>query len=137
MNKAYYLKGLTCANCAAKFEKNIQAIPTVENAEVNFAASKIKINGEVTSEQINEAGAFDNIKVVDNQANEQKRSQWLNKENLKTGMALLILIVALSSIPILGKEHPVVIGRSEEHTSELQSRFDLVCRLLLEKKKKK
>src|SRR5699024_11340598 len=26
-------------------------------------------------------------------------------------------------------------NRSEEHTSELQSRFDLVCRLLLEKKK--
>src|SRR5437868_10563509 len=28
-----------------------------------------------------------------------------------------------------------VYWRSEEHTSELQSRFDLVCRLLLEKKK--
>src|SRR5699024_12119920 len=28
-------------------------------------------------------------------------------------------------------------NRSEEHTSELQSRFDLVCRLLLEKKKNK
>src|SRR5207247_4258087 len=27
------------------------------------------------------------------------------------------------------------VGRSEEHTSELQSRVDLVCRLLLEKKK--
>src|SRR2546421_1255044 len=27
------------------------------------------------------------------------------------------------------------LGRSEEHTSELQSRSDLVCRLLLEKKK--
>src|SRR5699024_12234819 len=27
-------------------------------------------------------------------------------------------------------------NKSEEHTSELQSRFDLVCRLLLEKKKK-
>src|SRR5699024_12866867 len=27
------------------------------------------------------------------------------------------------------------VPRSEEHTSELQSRFDLVCRLLLEKKK--
>src|SRR5699024_11320821 len=27
------------------------------------------------------------------------------------------------------------LTRSEEHTSELQSRFDLVCRLLLEKKK--
>src|SRR5438067_7255411 len=31
---------------------------------------------------------------------------------------------------------PAGLGRSEEHTSELQSRFDLVCRLLLEKKKK-
>src|SRR5699024_12193684 len=31
----------------------------------------------------------------------------------------------------------VGILRSEEHTSELQSRFDLVCRLLLEKKKQK
>src|SRR2546427_8729340 len=29
------------------------------------------------------------------------------------------------------------IGRSEEHTSELQSQSNLVCRLLLEKKKKK
>src|SRR5207249_9712805 len=28
----------------------------------------------------------------------------------------------------------VIEARSEEHTSELQSRFDLVCRLLLEKK---
>src|SRR6266513_2141149 len=29
---------------------------------------------------------------------------------------------------------PAFVVRSEEHTSELQSRFDLVCRLLLEKK---
>src|SRR2546430_6067621 len=29
-----------------------------------------------------------------------------------------------------------VLGRSEEHTSELQSQSNLVCRLLLEKKKK-
>src|SRR5699024_12128262 len=63
-----------------------------------------------TSEQMNKAIAFYKRKVVDEQANEQKRSQWLNKENLKTGIALLILIIALSSIPVLGKEHPVVIG---------------------------
>src|SRR5687768_18123461 len=30
-----------------------------------------------------------------------------------------------------------IVGRSEEHTSELQSRLHLVCRLLLEKKNKK
>src|SRR5699024_12503859 len=33
-------------------------------------------------------------------------------------------------------EHVAAILRSEEHTSELQSRFDIVCRLLLEKKNK-
>src|SRR5438105_5273597 len=32
---------------------------------------------------------------------------------------------------------PYCCSRSEEHTSELQSRVDLVCRLLLEKKKKR
>src|SRR5690349_23247188 len=42
----------------------------------------------------------------------------------------------------VGKRSPdqrqagVQVGRSEEHTSELQSRRDLVCRLLLEKKNK-
>src|SRR5699024_11683972 len=36
-----------------------------------------------------------------------------------------------------GTRVPPPLGRSEEHTSELQSRFDLVCRLLLEKKKKR
>src|SRR5947207_10220390 len=35
-----------------------------------------------------------------------------------------------------GREsHPSALRRSEEHTSELQSHSDLVCRLLLEKKK--
>src|SRR5438067_9848401 len=34
------------------------------------------------------------------------------------------------------QETGALLQRSEEHTSELQSRFDLVCRLLLEKKKK-
>src|SRR5687768_17633954 len=37
----------------------------------------------------------------------------------------------------LAKTYPEVRARSEEHTSELQSRLHLVCRLLLEKKKKK
>src|SRR3712207_8892217 len=37
----------------------------------------------------------------------------------------------------LAAAHRGQLGRSEEHTSELQSRQYLVCRLLLEKKKKK
>src|SRR5699024_11710854 len=44
--------------------------------------------------------------------------------------------VSGESVPVLKINGDQVLSgtRSEEHTSELQSRFDLVCRLLLEKK---
>src|SRR5438874_13620668 len=44
---------------------------------------------------------------------------------------------ATSMWPTIGTAQSAASRRSEEHTSELQSRRDLVCRLLLEKKKKK
>src|SRR5699024_11484368 len=51
-----------------------------------------------------------------------------------------IFTSAAETIPKYQKDCPEarsidVLPRSEEHTSELQSRFDIVCRLLLEKKK--
>src|SRR5437667_7366407 len=49
-----------------------------------------------------------------------KENQWLNRQDIPTSSA-----AARSHL------------RSEEHTSELQSHHDLVCRLLLEKKNKK
>src|SRR5207249_8383147 len=54
----------------------------------------------------------------------------------------MIAVIADSELPLnhlgnagRGPQIGSVTMRSEEHTSELQSRFDLVCRLLLEKKK--
>src|SRR5437868_13212337 len=58
---------------------------------------------------------------------------WISSALIKRGHSvnaarkMAMLLCALGVIP-------VVFARSEEHTSELQSRFDLVCRLLLEKK---
>src|SRR2546428_8660151 len=43
--------------------------------------------------------------------------------------------VRMADVDDVNEEVGVVQLRSEEHTSELQSRSDLVCRLLLEKKK--
>src|SRR2546425_5226943 len=40
------------------------------------------------------------------------------------------------NLTLLGRQRPAGVVRSEEHTSELQSLAYLVCRLLLEKKKK-
>src|SRR5947207_12555658 len=42
----------------------------------------------------------------------------------------------ISCAPPFERKPPCCTSRSEEHTSELQSHSDLVCRLLLEKKKK-
>src|SRR2546422_6223038 len=48
-----------------------------------------------------------------------------------------ISVLTTPSLLSRGTPHPPGWRRSEEHTSELQSRLHLVCRLLLEKKKKK
>src|SRR2546428_8875124 len=63
-------------------------------------------------------------------------------EHTVTVMLLWLGLCLVGIIPhVANTEHVVglllgVAWRSEEHTSELQSRSDLVCRLLLEKKKK-
>src|SRR5438034_5680488 len=50
---------------------------------------------------------------------------------------IAILIRARTIISLSSRSCRAASRRSEEHTSELQSHSDLVCRLLLEKKKKK
>src|SRR5207253_10745351 len=90
----------------------------------------------------------------------QQNARSLGSGTGKLSKALIITQVALSMVLLLGaglfvrsfqrlrsldlgfqKESVLEISlnprRSEEHTSELQSRGHLVCRLLLEKKKKK
>src|SRR5699024_12330629 len=55
-------------------------------------------------------------------------STWTSARN--TNMRRRLASVSAISVRTSNRK-----ARSEEHTSELQSRFDLVCRLLLEKKK--
>src|SRR5438132_7951327 len=47
----------------------------------------------------------------------------------------MLFCSAAESLPAWALQNQRLRGRSEEHTSELQSHSDLVCRLLLEKKK--
>src|SRR3712207_8476474 len=55
---------------------------------------------------------------------------------LSPGTALIAAIVGVVALGLTRLLWRSALGRSEEHTSELQSRQYLVCRLLLEKKKK-
>src|SRR5438105_12263801 len=57
------------------------------------------------------------------------------KEEMRRLGSLVLPIAERHRVPA-GEALAVDRERSEEHTSELQSRVDLVCRLLLEKKKK-
>lgn len=62
--KTYRVQGFTCANCAGKFEKNVKQLSGVEDAKVNFGASKIVVYGNATIEELEKAGAFENLKVT-------------------------------------------------------------------------
>lgn len=50
--RVYRLKGLTCADCAARLERDIASLRGVEKAELNFGAAKMKVQGEIEPEKI-------------------------------------------------------------------------------------
>src|SRR2546425_9179555 len=56
---------------------------------------------------------------------------------LALSAATVVFIFLIEADPVDSAPHRSRLDRSEEHTSELQSLAYLVCRLLLEKKKKK
>lgn len=59
----YRVQGFTCTDCAAKFEKNVKALPEVNNASVNFGASKLTVYGKATIQDLEKAGAFEGLKI--------------------------------------------------------------------------
>src|SRR5260370_28416159 len=61
------------------------------------------------------------------------RSQ--TKLRIEAGGDVITYLSRGPMVDIVGKTRTTIKPRSEEHTSELQSHLNLVCRLLLEKKK--
>src|SRR5687768_17646345 len=59
------------------------------------------------------------------------------REAYETGRGRIRVRARAHSEPLSHGKEAIIVTRSEEHTSELQSRLHLVCRLLLEKKKPK
>ena len=59
----YRLEGLSCTNCAAQFENNVKRLPGVIDAQVNFGAAKLTVYGRASIAELEEAGAFENIRV--------------------------------------------------------------------------
>lgn len=77
----YRVEGFSCANCAGKFEKNVKNLSGVQDAKVNFGASKIEVYGDTTIEELEKAGAFENLKVTqDKPLREEKQEVKEEKE---------------------------------------------------------
>ena len=105
--KTYRIEGLSFTNCAGKFEKNVKQLPGVTSATVNFGASKISVEGQTTIEELEEAGAFENLIIRDDQENdEQVRSkESFIKRNIALIISLGFILVAVISQLSLGEDH--------------------------------
>jgi Zn2+/Cd2+-exporting ATPase len=93
--QVYRLQGLSCTNCAAKFERNVKEIETVVDAQINFGASKLTVFGEATIEQLEKAGAFDGIKVIPAQQSkeEQRIPFWKKRSNITTAISAIFVLL--------------------------------------------
>lgn len=80
----YRVQGFTCANCAGKFENNVKKLPGVQDAQVNFGASKIAVYGNATIEELEKAGAFENLKVAPEKTERQatQKEKEVKEENV-------------------------------------------------------
>lgn len=104
--KTYRIQNLSCANCAKTYEANLKALPNVQDAQVNLAAAKIYVTGDATIEDMEKAGAFDNIKVRDaHEMKVEKEPFWSKKENYPVYIAAVFVLFGLISSALLNENH--------------------------------
>lgn len=93
-SKTYRVEGLSCTNCAAKFEKNVKSIEGVTDAKVNFGAGKIKVEGTTSIQEIKSAGAFENLIIQDE---DNQESEGVQKDSfLKRNWILVISVILIA-----------------------------------------
>lgn len=89
----YRVQGFTCTNCAGTFEKNVKNLPGVKDAQVNFGASKLTVYGNTTVEDLEKAGAFENLKVTPEKQriSEKKKPFWQENWNVLVSAVFLVI----------------------------------------------
>lgn len=102
----YRVEGFSCANCAGKFEKNVKNLPGVQDAKVNFGASKISVYGETSVEELEKAGAFESLKVspekpireAKKEIEKEKKGPFYKRHSTLLYASLLVIFGYLSQI---------------------------------------
>ncbi|MFS0873640.1 MULTISPECIES: heavy metal translocating P-type ATPase [Paenibacillus] len=132
--EVYRVQGFTCTNCAGKFESNVKNLPGVTDAQVNFGAAKITVMGNATVEELEKAGAFENLKITPEKQRivEKKEPFW--KENWNVLLSLLLMAAGyyLASyygeealVPALAFGAAIIIGGYELFKKGIKNLFQL------------
>ncbi|QGH33849.1 cadmium-translocating P-type ATPase [Gracilibacillus salitolerans] len=108
--QVFRLQGLSCTNCAATFEKNIRKINSVEDVDLNFSAAKLTVHGEATIEELEQAGAFDHIKVYPEKKKAPVIPFYKKRENQLTILSLLFVMVGYVFYFQIGEHHTLTIS---------------------------
>lgn len=112
-SKEYRVEGLSCPDCSAKFEKNVKELPEVTDAKVSFSVGKISVTGDVSIEEIEKAGAFEKLRIIDESVvktdNENTKKNKI-KENWTLIVSIILIISAFIYQSFYGETAPVTIG---------------------------
>lgn len=99
MKRQYRMKGLSCADCAAKLERHIQALPGVKEAKLNFAAAKLTIVGAIPEDELQrEIKKVEDVTLypIGASAPTGEKSFWeSNRKAIMSGMSLAALGIGL------------------------------------------
>lgn len=96
MQKTYRLENLSCTSCAAKFEKNIRNLPETKEVVLNFGASKLTVDGNVTIEELEKAGSFDHIRVYPEREKVVRVPFYKRRQTIETAISLVLLIMGIA-----------------------------------------
>ena len=95
---AFQVKGITCLDCAQKFEKAIGALPGVTNVSLNTMTGKLMITGQVDLERIRRLGLEENYTIYPKDGQEDRasyhQSEQVDWEFRRTILSGLFLIFA-------------------------------------------
>ncbi|MCR1809460.1 heavy metal translocating P-type ATPase [Haploplasma modicum] len=98
--KTYYVEGFSCASCANTFEKNVKSLKNVKDANVNFGASKITVSGNVSIEELEKAGSFENLIIREDRhrdINKNVKESFISKYQLNIIGVILLGLGLLSN----------------------------------------
>src|SRR3989449_5169984 len=123
---------MSCASCAATVRGGLGGAAGVATASVNYATARAAVSYD--DAHTNVAELIRTVRAAGYDCG--KASVTFGVEQLHYAPSVAPLEQALGRLKGVLRA-AANQARSEEHTSELQSRLHLVCRLLLEKKKKK